>query len=254
MESRRLTVELGLPGGIVRVEMVVPMGEVPMERLLPALRTTADAFVAYGAEMSVTAGKPVSCAKGCGACCRQLVPIAHAEARQLAALVEELPEPRRSDREGAVRRGPPPGRGGGTPSLARWDGPGGWPPRRSTSAWTISVSASPVRSSRTRAARSTTIGPSPAGSTSSRRPPHAAAAPTAETIETVPLPTRVWAAVAREENGIPNSDPASCVPLVMAPAWAARNPEPGTPRPGPEILQKVFARFSRDRRGEGFGR
>ena len=96
MESRRLTVELGLPGGIVRVEMDVPMGEVPMERLLPALRTTADAFVAYGAEISVAAGKPVSCAKGCGACCRQLVPLAHAEARQLATLVEELPEPRRS--------------------------------------------------------------------------------------------------------------------------------------------------------------
>src|SRR5512146_1798111 len=97
METRRLTVELGLPEGRVRVGMDVPTGEVPMSALLPALRTTADAFVSYAAERSAAAGKPVSCAKGCGACCRQLVPLAPSEARRLATLVEELPEPERSE-------------------------------------------------------------------------------------------------------------------------------------------------------------
>lgn len=253
MESRRLTVELGLPEGKIRVEMVVPMGEVPMERLLPALRTTADAFIAYGTEVSAAAGKPVSCAKGCWACCRQLVPLAHAEARQLATLVEELPEPRRSVvRERfaeALRRVEAAGL---LPSLMGRTG------RVAAEAVDLAMDyfrlgiACPfledescsIYHDRPIACREYLV----------TSPPACCDALTTETIEPVALPTRVWAAVAREENGIPNSDPATCVPLVMAPSWAARNPEPGPLRPGPEILQKVYARFSRDRRGEGFGR
>ena len=253
MDTRQLTVELGLPGGVVRIEMNVPMGEVPMERLLPALRTTADAFVAYGAEMSVAAGKPVSCAKGCGACCRQLVPVAHAEARQLATLVEELPEPRRSvvrERFGeALRRveaaGLLPSLEGRTERLASEAVSLGLDYFRLGIACPFLEDEScSIYHERPIACREYLV----------TSPPACCATPTAETIEAVPLPTRVWAAVAREEKGIPNSDPATCVPLVMALGWAARNPEPGTLRPGPEVLQKVYARFSRDRRGEGFGR
>ncbi len=224
-----------------------------MERLLPALRTTADAFVAYGAEMSVTAGKPVSCAKGCGACCRQLVPLARAEARQLATLIEELPEPRRAvvkERFAeALRRveaaGLLPSLMGRTGRLAGEAIDLGLDYFRLGIACPFLEDEScSIYHERPIACREYLVSSSPAF----------CAAPTAETIDTIPLPTRVWAAIAREESGIPNSDPASCVPLVIAPVWAARNPEPGKPGPGPETLQKVFARFSRDRRGEGFGR
>jgi Fe-S-cluster containining protein len=252
VESRRLTVELGLPEGSVRIEMDVPMGEVPMERLLPALRTTADAFVAYGAELSVAAGKPVSCAKGCGACCRQLVPVAQSEARRIATLIEELPEPRRSvvkERFAeALRRvetaGLLPSLEGRTGRLAGGSVSLGLDYFRLGIACPFLEDEScSIYHERPIACREYLV----------TSPPSCCAEPTAETINTVPLPTRVWAAVAREEQGIPNSDPATCVPLVMAPAWAARNPDPGTPRPGPEVLKNVFARFSRDRRGEGFG-
>jgi Fe-S-cluster containining protein len=253
VESRRLTVELGLPEGKIRVEMVVPMGEVPMERLLPALRTTADAFIAYGVEVSVAAGKPVSCAKGCWACCRQLIPLAHAEAREIAALVEKLPEPRRSEVKGrfedALRRveaaGLLPSLEGRTGRLAAEAADLGMDYFRLGIACPFLEDEScSIYRERPIACREYLVTSAPT----------CCDAPTAETVETVPLPTRVWAAVAREEKGIPNSDPASCVPLVMASRWASRNPDPGTPRPGPETLQKVFARFSRDRRGEGFGR
>jgi Fe-S-cluster containining protein len=40
-------------------------------------------------------GKAVSCRAGCGACCRQLVPISQSEAHGLAAVVAGLPEGRR---------------------------------------------------------------------------------------------------------------------------------------------------------------
>ena len=43
-----------------------------------------------------TRGGKISCCKGCGACCRQLVPISETEAQSIAELVESLPEPRRS--------------------------------------------------------------------------------------------------------------------------------------------------------------
>ena len=45
-------------------------------------------------------GHKVSCQKGCGACCRQMVPVSGVEARYLADLVEALPEPRRSEIRG----------------------------------------------------------------------------------------------------------------------------------------------------------
>lgn len=41
-------------------------------------------------------GKTISCRAGCGACCRQAVPIAASEARAVARHVAAMPEPRRS--------------------------------------------------------------------------------------------------------------------------------------------------------------
>jgi len=41
------------------------------------------------------AGRPVSCQKGCGACCRQAVPISPAEAWMLADLVQSFPAEKR---------------------------------------------------------------------------------------------------------------------------------------------------------------
>jgi len=42
-------------------------------------------------------GETMSCKKGCGACCRQPVPISELEVYQIAELVESMPEPRRSE-------------------------------------------------------------------------------------------------------------------------------------------------------------
>jgi len=42
-------------------------------------------------------GAEISCQKGCGACCRQLVPLAEIEAYEIAETVEAFPEPRRSE-------------------------------------------------------------------------------------------------------------------------------------------------------------
>lgn len=250
METRRLTVDLGLPEGRVRVEMDVPTGEVPVQALLPALRTTADAFVAYAAEVSTATGQPVSCAKGCGACCRQLVPVAHSEARRLSSLLEELPEPRRTvvkERFAAAFRRIE--EAGLLPTL---DGRRKWQAGEAVGVGLdyfrlgipcpfLEDESCSIYGERPIACREYLV---------TSDPVHCAAPATA-TVRTVPLPTRVWAALSREETGAPDTEPASCVPLVLAPRWAEENPGAGPLRPGPATLRRVYERFSRDRSGKG---
>lgn len=90
-------VELTILGARVRGEAKVPAAVVPVEELLPAFRRVADTIVALSIKSAEQHGKAISCRAGCGACCRQPVPVSLPEARRLAALVEELPEPRRAE-------------------------------------------------------------------------------------------------------------------------------------------------------------
>ncbi len=78
-------------------DIPMPPGAVSAEAMLPSFRAYTDALVANAVEQVVAAGKSVSCRAGCGACCSQSVPISTVEARRLAALVEAMPEPRRSE-------------------------------------------------------------------------------------------------------------------------------------------------------------
>jgi Fe-S-cluster containining protein len=84
------TVRLTL--GELKVEhpITVPQRAVPAARILPTLQGLVNAVVD-----AAEAGQAISCRKGCGACCRQLVPISRTEGEALLALVEAMPEPRR---------------------------------------------------------------------------------------------------------------------------------------------------------------
>ena len=77
------------------VEATLPdAAEATPEALLPAAFELVAPIVTRGVEQ---AEGEVSCRRGCGACCRQVVPISQPEARHLASVLERLPEPRRSD-------------------------------------------------------------------------------------------------------------------------------------------------------------
>src|SRR5262245_43422017 len=81
----------------VEVKAEVPTGQVRLDEVLPLLRQIDDVAVDRAIERSAAEGKPISCCRGCSACCRaQPVPITPAEAYALWRLVENLPEPRRS--------------------------------------------------------------------------------------------------------------------------------------------------------------
>lgn len=70
--------------------ITVPSAPVAATAVLPALQGLVNATVAAAEK-----GKDVSCRKGCGACCRQLVPISRTEGEALLALVEAMPKERR---------------------------------------------------------------------------------------------------------------------------------------------------------------
>src|SRR5689334_17735423 len=95
-ESVTVHLELGVGDATLESEITMPTAPIPLGTMLPLFRSLADAVVNVAVEAVEAEGRSVSCCKGCGACCRQLVPIAETEARRIGELVEALPEPRRS--------------------------------------------------------------------------------------------------------------------------------------------------------------
>src|SRR5262245_35413661 len=93
------TADLALAGGgwQFRAKVTVPAGPTRLRVLLPLVQSLADQVVGAAVKGVEEQGHQISCKKGCGACCRQLVPIAEEEARHIRDLVEALPEPRRTE-------------------------------------------------------------------------------------------------------------------------------------------------------------
>ena len=82
---------------IVEVKFTVPEEACLPEALLPDVQTLANQVAALAETRVRQSGRKISCKAGCGACCRQLVPISPTEARHLAALVEAMPPERAAE-------------------------------------------------------------------------------------------------------------------------------------------------------------
>jgi Fe-S-cluster containining protein len=91
-------VQVARVGFVLKGERYEEFAPVPDEPSTPRdlVRTAqvlTEAIVAKGISRTPEA---ISCRKGCGACCRQVVPISQPEARHIAELIEQLPEPRKT--------------------------------------------------------------------------------------------------------------------------------------------------------------
>ncbi len=97
--SRTITasVKLNLSGTPVEAKITVPTAPFPLPMLLPTFRSMAETIIGQAVEDVQSEGLTISCRSGCGACCRQLVPISEVEARLIHDLVMNFPEPRRSE-------------------------------------------------------------------------------------------------------------------------------------------------------------
>src|SRR5262249_40786328 len=101
------TVNFKIAGQSVQARITLPAGPVQTRQLLPVFQALTDLVVDVAEQAAAAKGEKVSCRKGCGACCRQVGPITEMEAYHLRALVNGLPEPRRTEvraRFAAARR------------------------------------------------------------------------------------------------------------------------------------------------------
>ncbi len=80
----------------LKLDLLVPVEPVTARRMLPVFQGVTDSFVRFNVEDAEAKGQKVSCKAGCGACCRQPVPISIPEAFEIAEIVENLPEPQRN--------------------------------------------------------------------------------------------------------------------------------------------------------------
>ena len=96
---RMATAEFSIEGDHWRFEgrATVPVGPTRVDDLLPLARSISDRIVLETCKAVEATGARVSCKKGCGACCRTLVAVSEIEARRIRDLIDQLPEPRRSE-------------------------------------------------------------------------------------------------------------------------------------------------------------
>jgi Fe-S-cluster containining protein len=227
------------PDWELRTAMSVPAGPTRLGELLPLMQSFADAVVGSAVKEVEAREERISCKKGCGACCRQLVPMAEGEARQLHAVVERLSEPRRSTVRArfaeARRRLEAAGLSEKLLYPDRWsDGEG----RSIGLAYFrlgipcpfLEEESCSLYADRPIACREYLV-TSPADN---------CARPTSESVACVKLPFKVWTAIARFDDVPPSARFIRWVPLILALDWAEAHSDETTPRPGPDWLREFF--------------
>ena len=90
-----VTVRIG--DDLIPISVTVPNDPTGFEPLLPIFQGFLAVMSARAVANVEADGKEISCRAGCGACCRQAVPIAPSEARALAAHVAGMPRPRQAE-------------------------------------------------------------------------------------------------------------------------------------------------------------
>jgi hypothetical protein len=89
--AERLELAISTPAGPVSTTVELPQQFVPVTAIVPLVRHLGQAAQDLEREQARQANQPISCAKGCAACCRMLVPVSAPEAFALRASVSALP-------------------------------------------------------------------------------------------------------------------------------------------------------------------
>ncbi len=95
-ESRVLKLELETRFGRLKGNLEVPSGGMRLSELAWNVMGLDDRLIGLAAASEARHGRQVSCRKGCGACCRQAVPLSPPEAWMLRDLVVSMPLERRA--------------------------------------------------------------------------------------------------------------------------------------------------------------
>ena len=93
--SRSTVLSLKVGGEDLKIAVETKSGSTKPIRMLPVFRSVCGTIVDWTVARIEREGRSISCKAGCGACCRQMVPISKTEARRLAEVVAEMPDERR---------------------------------------------------------------------------------------------------------------------------------------------------------------
>ncbi len=243
-ESVTIDVQLSGPDWQLGAKLSVPKGPTRLRELLPLVQSLTDAVVDSAVKTVEAKGDKVSCKKGCGACCRQIVPISEVEASRLRDLVEEMPEPRRSvirarfaeARQKFLAAGlldsllhpqqmcDDEGRALGLKYFFQ-----------GVACPFLEEESCSIYHDRPIACREYLV----------TSPAENCAKPSPETVHCVPMPLKISNALTRLDPVVPGERFIRWVPLIVAPEWAEAHPEEPAPRPGPELLRGLFDELTR---------
>ncbi len=92
MAMRTAYIEMTVMNKNIKVEIPVPEGFVKPSTLMPLFQGLSDTIVKIAIEKDNREGKNLTCKKGCGACCHQIVPIGKVEMYWLRDVVSGLPK------------------------------------------------------------------------------------------------------------------------------------------------------------------
>jgi Fe-S-cluster containining protein len=99
MAGDPVRIEVQTSNGPLRAALAVPPRPMRLPELAFGFLDLSSKLIDIEAKKCERDGRAISCAKGCGACCRQLVPLSPPEAWLIADLVASMP----SARQGEVR-------------------------------------------------------------------------------------------------------------------------------------------------------
>lgn len=234
MQTIGVHVRLTLAGREIEAAVPVPAGPVRQRDLLPIFRRLADTVVTLASDDSTLVGRPVSCRAGCGACCRQMVPIAESEAFALQQLVQAMtPERRRRVEDNVAFAIKQLGEGGLIDLLRR----GSSLALEQLAAMDIDYfhrhipcpfledESCSIYDHRPLACREFLV----------TSPPENCAHPTADQIQQLALPTKPSSALTDNNR--------EWLPLILALEYAATHQEPAPVNAGPELLQHLLSRL-----------
>jgi Fe-S-cluster containining protein len=228
----------------LNMSVSVPAGPATVDDFLPLLQILDDEIVASAEHDIQQQGKCISCQKGCGACCRQLVPLSPADARHIARLVANMPEPRKTEivsRFAAARQ-----KLEETGFLQKLNERQQWPERDVSQIGVeyfqlgiacpfLEDESCSIHLDRPLTCREYLV-TSPAVN---------CASPSGDAIDCVPLPAKVWLSAARAESNSRSGEPyIHWIPLIQSLAWAAESPSEPAAKPGPELLRQLIEGLS----------
>jgi Fe-S-cluster containining protein len=103
--SVEVSFSLKIGEGTLNASLTVPAEKTTLTGLLPILQDFDSSIIHHVVNEATEAGHPISCRAGCGACCRQMVPLSVFEAEFLGQWFSTLPEDRQAELAERFRQG-----------------------------------------------------------------------------------------------------------------------------------------------------